>query len=227
MLIQTNYFLARLTNRISPKIYFKAKQNGAFHGRSAVTAWGISREMDRTREWGISYEIGRIKEWGISRDGAFHGFTGDGQNRRMVSFHGKIGKSQDEAISREDRQITAWGHFRGRSADHRMAPFHGKIGRLQDGAISREDRQTWGHFRSHFTGCGVISQDVVILQDAASFHRMRRHFKGCSDFTGCGFISRCGFTGCTGNWPNHRMRLHFTMRLHRMHGKSAKPQDAA
>ena len=83
---------------------------------------------------------------------------------RMWRFH-RIGKSHDEAISREDRQITAWGHTG-----------CGVI--LQDGA-------SFYMMRRHFTGCGfiskcgVISQDAatgcgVISQDAAPFHRIWR-----------------------------------------------------
>ena len=53
----------------------------------------------------------------------FHDFTT--WHSLVLGFNGKIGKSQDGAISRKDRQSTAWRDFTGRSADHRMGPFPG------------------------------------------------------------------------------------------------------
>ena len=152
--IQTNYILARLTNRISPKRYFKAKQNGAFHGEIC------RHSMGHFTGGGQNHSIGH--------------FTGDGQNNRVAHFTGE-GQITGSRISREmakqEGRKPQGRAFHGRWPNHRAAHFTG------DGQIT-----AWGHFRSHFTGSGVISQD------GASFHRMRRHFTGCGDFTGCGFI---------------------------------------
>ena len=71
-------------------------QHGAFHGRWTESENGAFH--------------GRSAE---SQNGAFHGRWVESEHGalyRMAPFHGKIGKSQDEAVSREDRQITAWGH---------------------------------------------------------------------------------------------------------------------
>ena len=96
----------------------------------------------------------------------------------------------------------------------------------------------------HFTGCGVISQD------AASFHRMRRHigaisqdvaisqdaasFHDARHFTGCGTISHdVAISQDAASFHDaasfNRMLddAAYRMGFHRMHGKSAKPEDAS
>ena len=100
---------------------------GASHGKSAESQdASISREISRNQRMRALHgkpaesqdgghctgnrpnrhelEIGR---W---QDGVI--FSGRSASRRMARFHGKIGRAQHGAISREDRQITGWGRFR-------------------------------------------------------------------------------------------------------------------
>ena len=71
----------------------------------------------------------------------------------------------------------------------------------------------------HFTGCGVISQD------AASFHRMRRHIGAISQDVAISQDAASFHDAASFNTMLDDAA--YRMGFHRMHGKSAKPADAS
>jgi hypothetical protein len=162
-------------------------QNGAFHGKSQDAASfqnaASFRRMRRSfrRMWrqdAASFYRMRRHFTGCGD------FTGSA-SRRMMPFHGKIGRSHH-------------GATQDAASFHRMGRHFTGCGVISQDVVILKDAASFQN---------AASFRRMRRQDAASFHRMRRHFTGCGDFTGS--ASR-RITGCTGNRPkqvapNHRV----------------------